>query len=49
MIVNSVDALGNAYGHHLGSAGFDILLLGPEIDSDRMEGQAKALKKRYKV
>lgn len=29
MIVNSVDALGNAYGHYLGAAGFDIILLGP--------------------
>jgi len=49
MILNSVDSLGNAYCHHLGAVGFDLILCGPQIDLNRMEGQAHTLKQRYKV
>ena len=49
MILNSTDSLGNAYCHHLGGAGFNLILCGPPIDLDRMQGQASILKNHYKV
>lgn len=40
MILNSADQLGNAYAQQLASLGFDLILCGPPIDEDRMQGQA---------
>ena len=49
MVLNSTDSLGNAYCHHLSGAGFNLILCGPPVDLDRMEGQASVLKNHYKM
>ena len=43
MILNSADQLGNAYAQQLASHGFDLILCGPPIDEDRMQGQASII------
>jgi len=49
MILNSVDQLGNAYCHQLAALGFDIILCGSDVDSERMENQSQLIQERYKV
>ena len=49
MILNCADQLGNAYSHQLASYGFAILLCGPPVDQERMDGQASLLADRYNV
>jgi len=43
MILNSADQLGNAYAQQLASLGFNIILSGPPIDEERMQGQASII------
>ena len=47
MVLNTVDQLGNAYCHQLAALGFDIVLSGPPIDSERMERQASIMRERH--
>ena len=43
MILNTVDQIGNVYCHELAAMGFDLILSGPPIDSERMERQAAVI------
>ena len=49
MILNTVDQMGNAYCNQLAALGFDLILSGPPIDSERMEKQASLLRERHQV
>ena len=47
MILNTVDQLGNVYCHELAAMGFDLILSGPPVDSDRMERQAALIEEKH--
>ena len=49
MILNTVDQMGNAYCNQLAALGFDLILSGPPIDSERMEKQASLVRERHQV
>ena len=49
MILNTVDQIGNVYCHELAAMGFDLILSGPPIDSERMERQAAVIQERHQV
>ena len=49
MILNTTDALGNAYCRQLAQCGFDLILSGPPSDLLRMNSQAEMLTKEHSI
>ena len=49
MILNSADQLGNAYAQQLAALGFHLILSGPPIDEERMQGQASIIQQQHNV
>lgn len=49
VVLNTADQLGNAYCQTLASFGFDLILVGPPIDRERMDAQANSLHERFQV